>query len=75
MEKKKNIKINPKDNDIILQEKKLSTLLGGTTSKCHVDFYCLNCFQTVRTENKLKPHEKVWKNKDFCGILIQSDKG
>ena len=34
--------------------------------------YCLNCFNSFRAENKLKSHEKVCKNKDFCGIVMQS---
>ena len=27
---------------------------------------------SFRTENKLKFHEKVCKNKDFCGIVMRS---
>ena len=50
--------------------KKLSTLLRGITSKHHHAFYCLNCLRSFRAENKLKSHEKVWQNKDFCGIVI-----
>ena len=33
---------------------------------------CLYSFRT-ETENKLKSHEKVCKNKDFCGILMPSE--
>ena len=44
------------------------------TSKHHGDFYCLNCLHSFRTENKLKSQEKVCKNKDFCGILMSSEK-
>ena len=54
--------------------KKLSALLWGITSKCEGDFYCSNCLHSFRTWNKLKFHEKVCKNKDFCGILIPSEK-
>ena len=54
--------------------KKLSTLLRGITSKHDGDFYCLNCLHSFRTENKLKSHEKVCKNKDFCGIVMPSEK-
>ena len=36
--------------------------------------YCLNCLHSFRTENKLKPREKVCKNKDFCGIVMPSEK-
>ena len=54
--------------------KKLSTLLTGITSKHHGDFYCLNCLHSFRTENKLKSHEKICKNKDFCGIVMPLEK-
>ena len=52
----------------------LSILLRGITSKHHGNFYCLNCLHSFRTENKLKSHEKVFKNKDFCGIVMPSEK-
>ena len=57
-----------------LAVKKLSTLLRGITSKYHSDFYYLNCLHSFQTENKLKSHEKVYKNKDFCGIVMPSEK-
>ena len=38
------------------------------------DFYSLNYFHSFRTENKFKSHEKVYKNKDFCGIVMPSEK-
>ena len=34
------------------------------------DFYFLNCLYSFRAENKLKSHEKVYKNKGFCGIKM-----
>ena len=52
----------------------LPTLLRGITSKHYGEFYCLNCLHSFRAENKLKPHDKVCKNKDFCGILMPSEK-
>ena len=57
-----------------LAVKKLSTLLHRITSKHKGDFYCLNCFHCFRTENKLKSHEKVSKNKYFCGIVMSLEK-
>ena len=33
--------------------KKLSALLRAITSKYGGDFYCLNCFHSYSTENKL----------------------
>ena len=44
------------------------------TSKHHGAFYCLNCLRSFRTEKKLKFHEKICKNKDFCGIAMPSEK-
>ena len=54
--------------------KKLSALLHVITSKHKGDFYCLNCLHSLRTENKLESHEKVCKNKGFCGIAMSSEK-
>ena len=51
-----------------LEVKSLPTLLRGTTSNHHGDFYCLNCFHSYRTLNKLKKHEKVCNNHDYCRI-------
>ena len=41
-----------------LTVKRLSALFRGITSSNNVDFYCLNCFHSYRTLNKLKKHEK-----------------
>ena len=38
------------------------------------NLYSLNCLHSFRTENKLKYHEKVCKNKDFFGVLMPSEK-
>ena len=34
----------------------------------------MNCLHSFRTENKLKSHEKVCKNKDLCEIVMSSEK-
>ena len=52
----------------------MSTLLRGITSKHHSDFYCLNYLPSFKTENKLKSHENVCKNKDICDIVMPSEK-
>ena len=57
-----------------LTVKKLSALLHGITSKHKGDFYSLNCLHSFRTENKLKSHEKVCKNKDLCEIAMPPGK-
>ena len=48
--------------------KNLSRLLRGITSKHKEDFYCLNCFHSYRTENKLEAHEKICENQDYCHV-------
>ena len=46
----------------------LSRLLRGVTSNHHADFYCLNCFHSYRTKNKLEAHKKICKNHDYCHV-------
>ena len=46
----------------------LSGLLQGKSSNHHEDFYCLNCFKSYTTKNKLKEHEEVCNNHDSCHI-------
>ena len=45
-----------------LTVKNLSRLLRGTTSNHVGDFYCLNCFHSYRTKNKLEAHKKYVKS-------------
>ena len=54
--------------------KKLSALLRRITFIHDGDFVCLNCLHSFKTENNFKPIEKVCKDKDFCGILMPSEK-
>ena len=53
--------------------KSLSALLRGTTSKYDGDFYCLNCFHSHSTKNKLEKHEKVCNDHDYCYVEIPSE--
>ena len=46
--------------------KGLSALFRGITSNHVGDFYCLNCFHSYRTKEKLKKHEKVCNYHDHC---------
>ena len=48
--------------------KKLSVLFKEITSKYNGDFYCLNCFHSCRTENKLKNIKNVCKDHDYCYV-------
>ena len=44
----------------------MSALLRGITSNHNGDFYCLNCFHSYSTKNKLKKHEKACNDHDYC---------
>ena len=46
--------------------KSLSGLLTGITSNHKEDFYCLNCFHSYRTKNKLEEYKKTCENRDYC---------
>ena len=56
-----------------LAVKRLSALFKGITSKNKGDFYCLNCFQSYKTENKLKKHEKVCENYVYCYVEMPEE--
>ena len=46
----------------------LSALLQKISSNRKEDFYCLNCFNSYTTKNKLKEHEEICNNHDSCHI-------
>ena len=50
--------------------KSISGLLRGITSNHNGDFYCLNCFRSYRTANKLKNQEDICKDHDFCNLKL-----
>ena len=50
--------------------KNISGLLRGITSNHNGNFYCLNCLHSYRTKSKLKKHEKICKNHDFCHLKM-----
>ena len=49
-----------------LAVKNLPGLLKGITSTHEKDFYCLNCFHSYNTKNKLESHKKIGENHDYC---------
>ena len=51
-----------------LTVKNLPGLLRGIISSHKEDFYCLNCFRSYRTKNKLEAHKKICENHDYCNI-------
>ena len=48
--------------------KNLSGLLRGVTSNHHGGFYCLNCFHSYSTKNKLEARKKICENHDYCHV-------
>ena len=56
-----------------LAVKRLSALFRGITSKHDEDFYCLNCFQSYTTENKLKKHKKVCENHSYGYVVMPEE--
>ena len=53
-----------------LTVKNLPGLLKGITSTHEKDFYCLNCFHSYRTKNKLELHKKICENHDYCHVKM-----
>ena len=51
-----------------LAVRSLPALLRGISSSNNGDFYCLNCFHSYNTLNKLKRHERVCNNHDYCHV-------
>ena len=52
-----------------------SALLRGISSSNNGDFYCLNCFHSYQTLNKLKRHERGCNNDDYRPVdMPEEDK-
>ena len=51
----------------------LTTLLRAITLNHHGGLYCLNCFHSYRTLNKLKKHERVCNNHDYCRVDMSKE--
>ena len=56
------------DNGFNRPIRSLSRLFRGITSNNNGDFYCLGCLHSFRTDNKLKKHEKLCNNHDYCHV-------
>ena len=50
----------------------ISPLFHKLSSNHDGDFYCLNCFSSYTTKNKLKEHEEICNNNDNCCIGMPS---
>ena len=56
------------DNGFNRPIRSLSRLFRGITSSNNGDFYCLGCLHSFRTDNKLKKHERLCNNHDYCHV-------
>ena len=56
-----------------LAVKILSTLLRRITSNHNRDFYCLNCFHSYSTNEKLEKHENVCSDHDYCYVEMPNN--
>ena len=56
-----------------LAVKNLPRLLRGITSNHNGDFYCLNCFHSYSTKNRLKKHERVCNDHDYCHVEMPNE--
>ena len=50
--------------------KRISALLRGITSRHNGDSYCLNCFHSYTTEEKLRKYKRICENHDFCYLKM-----
>ena len=46
----------------------LSVFLQGKPSNHYKDFYCLKCFNSYTSKDKLREHEEICNNYDSCHI-------
>ena len=56
-----------------LAVRSLSALLRGISSSNNGDFYCFNCFHSYRTHSKLKKHERVCNNHEYCHVEMPKE--
>ena len=56
-----------------LTVKSLPALLKRITSNHNGIFHCLNCFHSYCTENKLKKHERVRNDLDYCYVKMPNE--
>ena len=56
-----------------LAVKNLPGLLKGMASNHNGDFYCLSCFNSYSTKNRLKKHERVCNDHDHCHVEMPTE--
>ena len=61
------------NNSHYLAVKSISGLLRKITSNHNGDFYCLNCFHPYTTDKKLRKHERICNDYDFCHLKMPDE--
>ena len=56
-----------------LAVKSLPALFKGITSNHNRDFYCLNCFHSFSTKNRLKKDKRVCNDNDYCHVKMPNE--
>ena len=51
----------------------MSVSIRGITGNNNGNFYCLNCFRSYNTKNKLKKHRNVCENHDHCYVEMPEE--
>ena len=51
----------------------MPALVRGIKSNHDGDFYCLNCFHSYSTKNKLKKYERVCNDHDYCYVEMPNE--
>ena len=52
----------------LFSSKKLTRIIKRNNICHEKDFYCLNCFHSYRTKNKLESHKKICGNHDYYHV-------
>ena len=56
-----------------LTVKSISALIRAIMSNNNGDFYCLNCFHSYRTKERLKKHERLCGKNDYCHVKMPKE--
>ena len=56
-----------------LAVRSLSTLLRRITGNNNGDFYCIKCFRSYTTEDKLEKHKNVCENHHYCYVEMPEE--
>ena len=67
------LKSIPTGNGYMKPTKSISKLFRDISSKRNSDVYCLNCFHSFRTNKKLKNHQRLCNDHDYCNVVMPEE--